>query len=107
MTALFITMAITAGMFMVVQSNVNGQVRLRLDDPWQAAFLSTTVSTISLFVISAISTQRLLPQFGKVAEGPWWRRRWCWTTSASLVCRSITSMRSASSASCCCWPASS
>jgi len=72
MTAVFIAMAIVAGVFMVIQSNINGQVRLRLDDPWQAAFLSTTVSTISLFFISAISTQRLFPQFGKVADGPWW-----------------------------------
>jgi transporter family-2 protein len=72
MTGVFILMAITAGTFMVVQTSINGQVRIRLGDPWQAAFLSTTVSTISLFIISAVSSRRLIPPLGKVAEGPWW-----------------------------------
>jgi transporter family-2 protein len=72
MTLVFITMAITAGVFMVVQSSINGQVRVRLGDPWQAAFLSTTVSTLSLFVIAAISSGSVVPRFGRVVDGPWW-----------------------------------
>ena len=72
MTIVFITMAITCGIFMVVQSSINGQLRVRLDDPWQAAFISTSVSTISLFVISAISSRKMIPDLGKIADGPWW-----------------------------------
>jgi transporter family-2 protein len=72
MTVVFITMAVTCGIFMVVQSSINGQLRVRLDDPWQAAFISTSVSTISLFIVSAISSRRLIPDLGKIADGPWW-----------------------------------
>jgi transporter family-2 protein len=72
MTVVFILTAISAGVFMVIQSNVNGQVRVRLGDPWQAAFISTSVSTISLFAISGLSSRRLVPDLGKVADGPWW-----------------------------------
>ena len=72
MTVVFFTMAITVGVFMVVQASINGQVRVRLGDPWQAAFLSTTVSTLSLFLIASISSRSLLPSFGKVSGGPWW-----------------------------------
>jgi len=72
MTIVFILMAIGAGVFMVVQSNINGQVRLRLADPWQAALVSTSVSTLSLFIISAVSSRRLLPPIGKLTGGPWW-----------------------------------
>jgi transporter family-2 protein len=57
---------------MVVQSSINGQVRLRLGDPWQAALFSTSVSTISLFVVATISSRRLVPPLGRIAEGPWW-----------------------------------
>src|SRR4051794_3189694 len=49
MTAVFFAMAICAGIFMVVQASINGQVRVRLADPWQAALISTSVSTLSLF----------------------------------------------------------
>lgn len=72
MTIVFFSMAISAGIFMVVQSSINGQVRVRLGDPWQAAFLSTTVSTLSLFVIAAISSGSAIPRFGRIADGPWW-----------------------------------
>lgn len=72
MTVVFILMAIAMGTFMVIQTSINGQVRVRLGDPWQAAFLSTSVSTISLFILSAVMTRRLVPPLGKVAEGPWW-----------------------------------
>lgn len=72
MTAVFITMAIVAGSFMVIQSGVNSQVRVRLDDPWQAAFLSTTISTVCLFFVSAVLSQRLFPDVGKIVDGPWW-----------------------------------
>src|SRR4051794_33204648 len=41
MTAVFFGMAICAGVFMVVQASINGQVRIRLDNPWQAALVST------------------------------------------------------------------
>jgi transporter family-2 protein len=72
MTVLFIAMAIGAGVFMVVQSSINGQVRIRLGDPWQAALLSTSVSTISLFIVSLIATRKLVPDLGRIADGPWW-----------------------------------
>jgi transporter family-2 protein len=65
-------MAITAGIMMVVQSSINGQVRVRLGDPWQAALVSTTVSTISLFVAAAISSRTLVPDIGRLTGGPWW-----------------------------------
>ncbi|MCC6791676.1 MAG: DMT family transporter [Thermomicrobiales bacterium] len=72
MTLVFITMAISAGIFMVVQSSINGQVRVRLGDPWQAAFFSTSVSTLSLFLIASISSRSLVPSFGRLSDGPWW-----------------------------------
>lgn len=72
MTVVFILMAIGAGVFMVVQSNINGQVRVRLADPWQAALVSTTVSTLSLFIVSAVSSRRLVPPLGRLTGGPWW-----------------------------------
>jgi bacterial/archaeal transporter family-2 protein len=72
MTVLFILMALTAGVFMVVQSSINGQVRVRLGDPWQAALVSTSVSTISLFVVSAVSSRQLVPNVGRLTGGPWW-----------------------------------
>jgi transporter family-2 protein len=72
MTAVFFLMAIGAGIFMVVQSSINGQVRVRLGDPWQAALVSTSVSTISLFVAAAISSRQPAPPLGKLLDGPWW-----------------------------------
>jgi transporter family-2 protein len=72
MTVVFILMAVGAGAFMVVQASINGQVRVRIADPWQAALISTSVSTASLFIISAISSRRLIPHVELVAEGPWW-----------------------------------
>jgi transporter family-2 protein len=72
MTAVYLLMAIGAGVFMVVQSNINGQLRVRLGDPWQAALISTSVSTLSLFVVSAISSRRLYPPVGRLIGGPWW-----------------------------------
>jgi transporter family-2 protein len=72
MTVLFFAMAICAGVFMVVQSNINGQLRVRVGDPWQAALVSTSVSTISLFVVAAISSRKPAPPIGKLLDGPWW-----------------------------------
>jgi transporter family-2 protein len=72
MTVLFILMAVSAGVLMVVQSSINGQVRVRLADPWQAALVSTTVSTLSLFFAAAISSRQLAPDLGKLTGGPWW-----------------------------------
>ena len=72
MTVIFILMAIGAGVFMVVQSNINGQMRVRLADPWQAALVSTSISTLSLFFVSAISSRRLAPDVGRLSGGPLW-----------------------------------
>lgn len=72
MTVVFFMMAISAGVFMVVQASINGQVRVRLADPWQAALVSTSVSTLSLFIVAAVTSRQLVPPLGKVASGPWW-----------------------------------
>ncbi len=72
MTIVFILMAVSAGAFMVIQSSINGQVRVRLGDPWQAALVSTSVSTLSLFVVAAISTRSPTPDLGRLTGGPWW-----------------------------------
>jgi transporter family-2 protein len=72
MTVLFFAMATCAGVFMVVQSSINGQVRVRVGDPWQAALVSTSVSTLSLFIVAAISSRQPVPPIGKLLDGPWW-----------------------------------
>jgi transporter family-2 protein len=72
MTVVFFAMAVSAGVFMVVQSSINGQLRAQLGNPWQAALISTSVSTVSLFVVAFISSHRPVPDLGKVAAGPWW-----------------------------------
>lgn len=72
MTIAFLVLAIVVGSLNVIQSGINGQVRLRVGDPWHAAFISTSVSTIALLLVGAFATQRVVPNLGEVARGPWW-----------------------------------
>lgn len=72
MTLLLILVAMSGGALVVIQSNINARVRLVSDSPWQAALVSTTVSTIFLFILSTVITRHPYPPVSNVHGTPWW-----------------------------------
>ena len=72
MTLLLILVAIGGGSLVVIQTSINARMRLQADSPWQAALVSTTVSTVFLFTVSAVITRHPYPPVGKIHGTPWW-----------------------------------
>ena len=72
MTLLLILVAAAGGALVVIQTSINAKVRLQVESPWQAALVSTTVSTLFLFSVAAIMTRHPYPPVAKIQGAPWW-----------------------------------
>ena len=72
MTLLLILIAVAGGALVVIQTSINAKVRIQADSPWQAALVSTTVSTVFLFVLSTAITHHPYPPVAKIQGTPWW-----------------------------------
>lgn len=65
-------LAIVMGCFMAIQPAINGQLRFRVGTPAQAAMISTSVSTISLFFFVFAVQRPAWPQGETLRAAPWW-----------------------------------
>ncbi len=69
---LLVATALTMGFFMAIQPAINGQLRWRVGSPAHAAMISTTVSTISLFIYVFAIERKPWPSLESIRTGPWW-----------------------------------
>jgi transporter family-2 protein len=69
---LLVGTALLMGCFMAIQPAINGQLRFRVGSPAQAALISTTVSTISLFLFVVIVQRPSWPDGEVLRSTPWW-----------------------------------
>ncbi len=72
MVALLILFAFALGVTAVVQVGINSELRTIVGNPYQTAFISTTVSTITLLLISLIAYHRPIPEGHVFREMDWW-----------------------------------
>jgi transporter family-2 protein len=56
----------------VVQASINGELRGLVGDPYRTALVSTTVSTIFLFILSGIVYRRPIPAAHVFTDATWW-----------------------------------
>jgi transporter family-2 protein len=68
----YMTIAVTMGCFLAVQPAVNGRLRLRVGDAAHAALISTTISTLSLFLYSLVVVRKPWPDSAHLTSAPWW-----------------------------------
>jgi transporter family-2 protein len=67
-----VAVALTMGLFMAIQPAINGQLRWRVGGPAHAAMISTSVSTISLFLFVFAIQRHPWPDIGSIRDAPWW-----------------------------------
>jgi transporter family-2 protein len=72
MTLLLILVAVGGGALVVIQTSINAKMRLQADSPWQAALVSTTVSTLFLLTLSTVITRHPYPRVERIHGTPWW-----------------------------------
>lgn len=72
MTLFLILVAAGGGALVVIQTSINARMRLQADSPWQAALVSTTVSTVFLLTLSTVITRHPYPPTAKIHGTPWW-----------------------------------
>ena len=72
MIALYFLLAAGSGALVVIQASINGELRGLVGDPYRTALISTTVSTIFLFTLSAVATGRPVPAGSVFSDAPWW-----------------------------------
>lgn len=72
MTLVFAVLAVAIGSFVVVQASINSELRGVVGDPWRTALISTTVSTIVLFVASLIVNGTGWPSASEASATSWW-----------------------------------
>ena len=72
MTLVFILLAVGIGSIVVVQASINSELRGIVGDPWRTALISTTVSTICLFVASLLVKGTAWPSAGEAGAITWW-----------------------------------
>jgi transporter family-2 protein len=72
MIVLYALLAVGIGAFVVVQASINGELRGLVGDPYRTALVSTTVSTIFLFVLSGIVYRRPIPAGHVFTDATWW-----------------------------------
>jgi len=72
MTLVFLLLAVGIGSIVVVQASINSELRGIVGDPWRTALISTTVSTICLFVASLVVKGTALPTAGEAGAISWW-----------------------------------
>jgi bacterial/archaeal transporter family-2 protein len=64
--------ALVMGCFMAIQPAINGQLRWLIGSPAQAALISTTVSSISLFLFVFVVQRQTWGGNGAISDAPWW-----------------------------------
>jgi bacterial/archaeal transporter family-2 protein len=69
---LLVGVAITMGCFMAAQPAINLQLRELVGSPANAALISTTISTISLFLFAFVIQRKPWPDGSAVLAAPWW-----------------------------------
>jgi transporter family-2 protein len=67
-----VAVALTMGFFMAIQPVINGQLRVRMGTPAQAAMISTSVSTISLLLFVLVIQRPGWPESATLTSAPWW-----------------------------------
>ena len=72
MTLVFLVLAVGIGSIVVVQASINSELRGIVGDPWRTALISTTVSTICLFVASLAVKGTAWPSSGEAGAISWW-----------------------------------
>lgn len=72
MVGILIAIAIVMGATAVVQVGINSDLKVRVGNPYQAALVSTTVSTAFLIVLSTILYRRPYPELSILRDAPWW-----------------------------------
>src|SRR5262245_29543979 len=72
MLVLYMAIAVTMGCFLAIQAGVNGRLRLRTGDPVYAALISTSISTCSLLLYSAVVVRKPLPDTSRLTSAPVW-----------------------------------
>lgn len=72
MLAFLIVVALTMGLFMAIQPAINLELRRFVGSPAQAAMISTSVSTISLFFFVFVIQRKPWPSLAAATSTPWW-----------------------------------
>jgi transporter family-2 protein len=72
MIALYVLLAAGSGAMVVIQASINGELRGLVGDPYRTALVSTTVSTVFLFTLSAVTNGRPVPAGSVFTDAPWW-----------------------------------
>jgi transporter family-2 protein len=72
MVAILIGVALLMGLFMAVQPAINLELRRFVGSPAQAAMISTSVSTISLFFFVFVVQRKPWPSLQAATSTPWW-----------------------------------
>ena len=72
MIFLFIAIAAAVAATGVIQTGINSDLKVLVGNPYQAALISTTVSTLFLICLSTIMVGRPYPEMHLLREAPWW-----------------------------------
>src|SRR5829696_3195377 len=72
MIVVYAVLAAAIGASVVLQASINGELRSLVGDPYRTALVSTTVSTLFLFAMSAVLVGRPIPDSAVLAAAPWW-----------------------------------
>jgi transporter family-2 protein len=72
MIVIYVLLAAAIGAGVVVQASINGDLRLVVGDPYRTALISTTVSTIFLFVLSGVLIGKPVPDASTFTNASWW-----------------------------------
>jgi transporter family-2 protein len=72
MTLFLILVAVGGGALVVIHTSIKAKMRLQADSPWQAALVSTTVSTVFLLTLSTVITRHPYPPLAKIHGTSWW-----------------------------------
>jgi bacterial/archaeal transporter family-2 protein len=72
MIAVYVVLAMVIGAAVVIQASINGELRFLVGDPYRTALISTTVSTLFLFALSAVIVGKPIPDGSTFTNAPWW-----------------------------------
>jgi transporter family-2 protein len=72
MTAVYMGIAVGLGCIIVIQTGVNGRLRLRTGDPVYAALISSAIAVLSLFLYSVVVVRHPFPDVSQLTSAPLW-----------------------------------
>lgn len=70
---IYYLLALLAGLAVAVQTGVNAQLKLVVNNPTLTALLSFSVGTIILLIYVLLSSYHSLPSVNMLAGIPWWK----------------------------------